>query len=905
MDVLVTHIAAPDEIYMQKLCSEETTELQHIMEEMSKMFGGRRRGTEWSVPWPYKGLVCAARFTEDKIWYRALVTAVNSDETVDVTYVDFGNSEKLTFSEIRKLPDMFLRLPKQALPVCLVDIKPIGEEWQVQDQENISSLLLNRSLVIDVKGVVDEKMSVLLFDTTGARDVCINQFLVQHGYCQTAGLGIVKSPDELAIESQNARENKGNEGQPEQTVEVTESMQETANEPDTEQEKESQASSLTEEDRALSESKAESQASETSSASTDYKELKYKPAAIPERNKFQAGVTFVDSHGYVYAQEVKEGDRTLINIMATLLERYGKSENQSGAPSDVTSLFPGLPCVAQFAEDGMWYRASVIKVVEDKVEVSYVDFGNSEVVPLSAIRQEMPFMEVPHQCLQLVLRGIEPKTSDGHWPPEAIRALSQAVVGQDCMATIRGDKLPGYPLVVELFLPDGSDVGQTLLSKGLVQKSPTLRDEDQSSQFHPRKRGPRKAKPFISKRSIAETRVHAQKISSREAECVLAQTELPGDEIRFDVTITHIERPDCLFIQRVPPTEMDKGYADDPDPTLDDATEELRTLEEIMARINSPEYFKKYTPLATAKKGMLCCARYTEDDMWYRAQIQSIEHQRPLEVKVLYVDYGTTEVLKADRLRGFPSELLDLPVQATRCFLADIKPPDTTDGPMMDDNGWPVNSMETLIQLVAGKKLVAKVLFSGPPASVMLYEHTVRDDGCIEEFSIGLLLAQRGLAKSVNYEEPVYAESDPLTEESCESEEKTLKFQESELKFTSEQRLEMSAETKADSSSIDLLDKIPTPERNFPPTKQLLKPAEFTAKVTDTVSGNSDPEVKQTEPSLDGVEASSQTTEGVKSRDEKETVSPPVTSAPKAEVTSANKKPSSVEVNEDSLESAV
>lgn len=47
---------------------------------------------------------------------------------------------------------------------------------------------------------------------------------------------------------------------------------------------------------------------------------------------------------------------------------------------------------------------------------------------------------------------------------------------------------------------------------------------------------------------------------------------------------------------------------------------------------------------------MLCCARYTEDDMWYRAQIQSVERQRPLEVKALYVDYGTTEVLKADRL---------------------------------------------------------------------------------------------------------------------------------------------------------------------------------------------------------------------------------------------------------------
>ena len=49
-----------------QLRSEETTELQHIMEEMSKMFGGRRRGTEWSVPWPYKG-----RFVYDLLYAQA------------------------------------------------------------------------------------------------------------------------------------------------------------------------------------------------------------------------------------------------------------------------------------------------------------------------------------------------------------------------------------------------------------------------------------------------------------------------------------------------------------------------------------------------------------------------------------------------------------------------------------------------------------------------------------------------------------------------------------------------------------------------------------------------------------------------------------------------------------------
>lgn len=74
--------------------------------------------------------------------------------------------------------------------------------------------------------------------------------------------------------------------------------------------------------------------------------------------------------------------------------------------------------------------------------------------------------------------------------------------------------------------------------------------------------------------------------------------------------------------------------------------------------------------------------------------------------------YQVNYFCNVSRLRGFPSELLDLPVQSTRCFLADVRPPDDTDEPMMDDECWPVSTMEALIQLVAGKKLVAKMLVS-------------------------------------------------------------------------------------------------------------------------------------------------------------------------------------------------
>lgn len=68
---------------------------------------------------------------------------------------------------------------------------------------------------------------------------------------------------------------------------------------------------------------------------------------------------------------VVPGDRTLINIMGNMLEKYGKGEDLSAAPVDAMSVSPDLPCVAQFTEDGMWYRATVLKFVEDdKVEVN-------------------------------------------------------------------------------------------------------------------------------------------------------------------------------------------------------------------------------------------------------------------------------------------------------------------------------------------------------------------------------------------------------------------------------------------------------------------------------------------------------------------------------------------------------
>ena len=117
---------------------------------------------------------------------------------------------------------------------------------------------------------------------------------------------IVKSRDELVAERDNAEKNK-EQSQPEQPDE-TDSLKENFTGSEIQGDQSSQCSSFTEDEKAVTEEKvALPEGNVTPSSPDTFNEFLYKPASVPERNKFQAGITFVDSQGYIYAQEVKEG----------------------------------------------------------------------------------------------------------------------------------------------------------------------------------------------------------------------------------------------------------------------------------------------------------------------------------------------------------------------------------------------------------------------------------------------------------------------------------------------------------------------------------------------------------------------------------------------------------------------
>lgn len=67
---------------------------------------------------------------------------------------------------------------------------------------------------------------------------------------------------------------------------------------------------------------------------------------------------------------------------------------------------------------------------------------------------------------------------------------------------------------------------------------------------------------------------------------------------------------------------------------------------------------------------MFCCARYSEDEAWYRAQILSID-ATDQTATVRFVDHGNTDVANlASDLRRLSTELSTSPCQAIPCSLA-------------------------------------------------------------------------------------------------------------------------------------------------------------------------------------------------------------------------------------------
>ncbi|PFX27913.1 Tudor domain-containing protein 1 [Stylophora pistillata] len=508
------------------------------------------------------GYPCCAKFYEDDTWYRGIITNVSSIATgqIEVRFVDYGNTQQTELSDVRDLKDDFLKIPCQALNFAIAGVEPASKDGLWADEAKV---LFEK--LIKFKHVVGLVTSV---ENSGKHrvkliDTTSDSDMELNQILIAANFGI-KSADLPCATTSAATASQTTVKKMSPPVFAQENV----------------------------------------------------PVGVEEK----ALVTNIINPSKFYCQLFKNGPK-LESLMQEVNRHYAKlgaNEELLSSPS------PGDPCCAQFSEDGCWYRGLVLGTQPKGVTVQYVDYGNSETLPINKIKKLIPkFSDLPQQGIECSLNRIMPKFVSGElkWRHQDSQKLIDLALEKEGMLTTITQDSKGI-CRVELLVKNRRE-NQNISDQLVLSGNAEFADG---------------ALP-----------------TSENWNNLKSQT-IPAPDLKVgqfeDVIVSYIEHP-CNFW-----CQLQKS-----------ATE----LESLMREI-SEVYGSEGQRIAISKPvcDMLCCAQFSEDNKWYRGKITGI--MKGGRVEVHFVDYGNFEKLPLSRVKKLQTEFLKLPTQAVKCALAKISP---------------------------------------------------------------------------------------------------------------------------------------------------------------------------------------------------------------------------------------
>ena len=275
--------------------------------------------------------------------------------------------------------------------------------------------------------------------------------------------------------------------------------------------------------------------------------LVYQPAvqsaSLPQdRSLFDVMVTEVTKSGVFFIQ-VADHDtaQNLKKLSEDLNTFYHSSQRTSYEPG------PNQLCAAHFAKTGDWCRALVREISSDGlVQVHYVDYGNTEKLPISSIQPLMDnFTTSPFFALPCSLANISQPESPG-WAEKAMKLIKENVpIFHRLSAKLLGKRC-GMLYVDFLISKDHPRyLSQLLLQEGFAERLTRVCRQDGETRRDIQRNLSRPQEKSLSGSSAASSRVEADHVSNKFASTYQSIQVLDS----FDAMLTNVVSPDLLFIQ--------------------------------------------------------------------------------------------------------------------------------------------------------------------------------------------------------------------------------------------------------------------------------------------------------------------------------------------------------------------
>uniref|UniRef100_A0A674IPV4 Tudor domain containing 6 n=1 Tax=Terrapene triunguis TaxID=2587831 RepID=A0A674IPV4_9SAUR len=160
--VYISHVNNPSDFYIQ-LASDEP-QLNNISEGLNN-----ETGTEGLSQQQMQvgDLVCAV-FSEDGLWYRAVVKEKLSDEQISVQYIDYGNTSVVNVCETNRLLEKYSSIPMMSIHSSLAGVQSKQFTNWTQEavsyfSERTSEVQINCEFVEKLK----DRWEIVLYDKQG------------------------------------------------------------------------------------------------------------------------------------------------------------------------------------------------------------------------------------------------------------------------------------------------------------------------------------------------------------------------------------------------------------------------------------------------------------------------------------------------------------------------------------------------------------------------------------------------------------------------------------------------------------------------------------------------------------------------------------------------------------------
>ncbi|XP_061385760.1 tudor domain-containing protein 7 [Danaus plexippus] len=151
---------------------------------------------------PVSGELYTAFYDKDDTWYRVTIAGSVSSEMVSVYFCDFGDLALFANESLRPVPasvPLARSLPPQAIKARLYDVKPLHQDWTVEDCIRFQELCVEQQFVGVCKDVgkdplnpTEPLVTLDLIDTSTDEDIYLNKQLVAEGRARLASVSSTK-----------------------------------------------------------------------------------------------------------------------------------------------------------------------------------------------------------------------------------------------------------------------------------------------------------------------------------------------------------------------------------------------------------------------------------------------------------------------------------------------------------------------------------------------------------------------------------------------------------------------------------------------------------------------------------------------------------------------------------------